>query len=237
VERRELVAKEWKFPAFRKVERRLLLERHAIVFVASVAVGVGLRMIGVPREITRATFGILNAFAPSVIARIRPGRRRGALRKLAGDPARILHLAQRDDGELVRMSGVIRGPARTEDQAPDAPVWDRRRDGDHLVEVMVDFIVDDESGASAWVDVSGARVVLLGEDRRHFSLRVGDRVDIVGRKDRGMHRLGAQGLRRDEPEIVLLRAGAKLPLLIIFDETRDRALAAAPSPLALPPAS
>jgi hypothetical protein len=158
-------------------------------------------------------------------------RRREAVAALAGDAESLHSLLALGDGELVRVRGRIIGPAAAPTGAmSENVVWQREVSATQSVpgkmrfvplrdvhERAVDFLITDDAGEPCWVDVSDARLLWL-DDRQHgfgqYELRVGDLVDVIGRKDRRVDTRAGVGYGRDAPTLNALRASATRPLLV-----------------------
>jgi hypothetical protein len=160
---------------------------------------------------------------------------RKAITALAGDPESLRSLLARGDGELVRVRGRVIGPAASQASVTlsEGVVWQREvsREWYRLLhtkipltgnlrnvhERAVDFLIADEEGEPCWVDVSDARFMSL-DDRHHLvgqhELRIGDLVDLIGRKDRRVDPRAGVGYGRDAPTMNALRASPTRPLLV-----------------------
>ena len=160
------------------------------------------------------------------------------LRRLATDTERLHELGGIGDGELVRARGRVKLRAEQERGSPLPPgvVFLRRRAKKEVQERAVEFSLVDETLGEVWVDVANARLLHpSGEQERlgDHTLRVGDRIEVLGWKNRTIDRSMAERLDRQEPVRIVLRAGRSLPLLIIPMGPAE--LSAATERPALPP--
>ncbi len=179
----------------------------------------------------------------------RKRQRRKEIEALAGNPEKLRGLLARDDGELVRVRGRILGPASssTSSALEGDVVWQREVSREwyrllrtkipltgnlrNVSERAVDFLIADEEGEPCWVDVASARLMSF-DDHHHqlglHALRIGDLVDVIGRKDRRVDPRAGVGYGRDAPTMNALRASPTRPLLIFKIENE---LPRLPAPL------
>jgi hypothetical protein len=165
--------------------------------------------------------------------RLVQSRLRATVDALRADRATARQLVGYRDGEVVRVRGTVRrGPDGGLPGDLDV-VFERVLAGATLIargtitERAVDFILLDEEGEELTVDVSEARLVHVFPERRdeRVQVRVGHRVEVIGRKHRIVDPEAEPSLREAAMRVVL-RAPLSAPLLIVLlpTERTDRLL-------------
>lgn len=118
------------------------------------------------------------------------------------------------DDEQVR----VRGRVVLREDTIDGAVFVRVREPYRVIERAVDFALVDEDGYEIWIEVENARLVHPSGHQWALNdhvVRQGDRIEVVGYKDRRVDPRVADRLGREEPMRATLRSGRAMPLLII----------------------
>ncbi len=214
----------WVPPSIARSRRRLVLGSWVLGSALGVAAMFAWSSLHLP---VLLSIGLLSACTlitgPGAELLTRWSANRLAMRRLRGcvtEAPRLRALSALSDGELVRVQGTISFTAQQAERSalPAGVAFLRQVAKNRIRERATDFsLVDDEAG-EVHIVVADARLVRASGEpwgATPCTLRVGDRVEVLGRKTRVVDAMQSERLERQEPIRTALTGSRDLPLVLI----------------------